>query len=87
MVSDTPFRSLNQQLRVWEYQRADGYVFHCDLTDTVRDWMLTLACNGCVFARHAFDSRPQAEAWAADFWSRLNPASVTVSTRARLRAA
>jgi len=55
------------RLRVWEFQRPDGYVFQCELAESARSWMLMLACNGNVFARRAFDSRPQAEAWADDF--------------------
>lgn len=70
MNADTSLPA-TERLRMWQYERPDGHVFHCDLTETLRDWMLTLACNGYVFARQAFDTRPQAEAWAEDFWTRL----------------
>lgn len=75
------------RLRMWQYERPDGYVFHCDLTETVRDWVLTLACNGYVFARQVFDTRPQAETWAEDFWRRLTSPRVSASQPSSLRAA
>lgn len=86
MNSDTSLPAA-ERLRVWQYERPDGYVFHCDLTEAVRDWVLTLACNGCVFARHGFDTRAQADAWAEDFWLRLTTPRVSPSPTSRLRAA
>jgi hypothetical protein len=49
---------------VWEFTRADGFVLSCDVLRHTRDWILTLACDGAVFARTVFASRQEAEAWA-----------------------
>jgi hypothetical protein len=49
---------------VWEFTRADGFVLSCEVLRQARDWILTLACDGAVFARAAFDSRQEAEACA-----------------------
>lgn len=86
MTSDTSLPA-TERLRMWQYERPDGHVFHCDLTETVRDWLLTLACNGYVFARQSFDTRPKAEAWAEDFWCRLTTPTVRASQKSRVRAA
>lgn len=52
---------------LWEFTRADGFVFSCNVLRQARDWTLMLACNGLVFARRAFDSRQEADDWASHF--------------------
>lgn len=52
---------------LWEFTRADGYVFSCNILRHARDWRLMLACNGLVFARRACESRQEADAFAEDF--------------------
>lgn len=87
MGSDALLPTPTEPLRMWQFERLDGYVFHCNLTETVGGWMLTLACNDLVFARHAFDSRPDAQSWADDFLIRLTSRQCGVTPSARCRAA
>lgn len=87
MGPDVLLPTTTEPLRMWQFERLDGYVFQCDLTDTVGGWMLTLACNGLVFARHAFDSRADAQSWADDFLIRLTSRQHGASSSARGRAA
>lgn len=52
---------------LWEYTRADGFVFSCKVLRQARDWTLMLACNGLVFARRVCESRQEADSWASHF--------------------
>nr|QIQ10703.1 hypothetical protein FLJDLJJJ_00034 [uncultured bacterium] len=52
--------------RIWEFQRATGDVFRCDLEQTPVGWMARFSVNGQGIGGHRFDEMSSAIHWADD---------------------